>query len=126
MYPTIQPANIDEIFDEIDADKNGVISKDEFKAALERMSYYDLIKVQQAAHANLEKKLEVVAKIENHMGELEANYEKKQAAYSNVGMMTASEIDALFEESKSKKKDIRTCLEEIKDLVAKAKGLFAE
>jgi hypothetical protein len=119
-----EAANIDRIFEEIDTEKNGVISKEEFKAALERMNYYDLLKVHKSVHANLEKKIAVVEKIEKGMVELEAAYEEKQKAYSNVGMMTGAEIDALFDKSKMKKKEVKVSVGELRGLIAQAKDMF--
>jgi hypothetical protein len=117
----------EKIFDEIDTDKDGVINKAEFLWALDRLCYTDLVKVHKAAETNLaslEKKLKTVEKMEGDIVELEAAYAEKQNAYNNIGLMTAADIDALFDKSQIKKKDLKDSLGELKSLIAEAHSMF--
>jgi hypothetical protein len=97
----------DIIFDEIDIDQSGVISKEQFVEALNRLNYYELKRVHKVVHANMEHKLKAVDTIEEGLRELAEAHAEKSRAYSNVGMMTACEIDALFDKTRKKKQAIK-------------------
>lgn len=115
------------MFDQIDADHDGAISKQEFLKALESMHYGELIQVHEAAKRNLDalgKKLETIEAIEGHMKDLEAMYEEKHDAYNNIGMTTASDIEFLFSKSRSKKDDIKDSLGELRTLVEDARDIM--
>jgi hypothetical protein len=112
----------EKIFDEIDS-LDGVIDKAEFLWALDQLCYNDLVKVHKAAEAYLaylENKLQTVQKMEGDIVELEAAYAEKQDAYNNIRLMTAADIDALFDKSQMKKKDLKDSLGELKSLIAEA------
>jgi hypothetical protein len=112
----------EKIFDEIDS-PDGVIDKAEFLWALDRLCYSDLVKVHKAAEAYLaylEKKLQTVEKMESDILELEAACVEKQDAYNNIRLMTAADIDALFDKSQMKKENLKDSLGELKSLIAEA------
>jgi aryl-alcohol dehydrogenase-like predicted oxidoreductase len=111
------------IFDEIDTNGDGVISKEQFVEALNRLNYSDLLRIHKAANANMEEKLKTITEIEKNMEALAEANAKKQQAYSNVGNMTGTEIDALFDVSKLKKKEIHTLLGDLRDLINKTMSL---
>eukprot|EP00565_Helicotheca_tamesis_P000912 CAMPEP_0185737540 /NCGR_PEP_ID=MMETSP1171-20130828/30612_1 /TAXON_ID=374046 /ORGANISM="Helicotheca tamensis, Strain CCMP826" /LENGTH=130 /DNA_ID=CAMNT_0028408471 /DNA_START=32 /DNA_END=424 /DNA_ORIENTATION=- len=115
---------VDIIFDEVDTDGNGVISREEFKAALEKLNFDDLVKIHNIAKANVSRKLDAVEKMEVRLKELEDAYKVKHRAYNNIGFMTADEIDSLFNKSKRTKKDVKVTLGELKDIVSEVHDLF--
>ena len=108
------------IFDEVDTNGDGVISKDEFVQALNRLNYHDLVRTHSAAQSNAEQKLETIAQIEHGMKNLADAHAAKQEAYSNVGMMTGAEIDALFDRSQSHKDEIHTLIGDLRALISKS------
>ncbi|KAL3907199.1 MAG: hypothetical protein SGILL_008966 [Bacillariaceae sp.] len=129
MYNPIKFDAIDpeKIFDEIDVDKNGTISREEFKAALSRLRYSDLMKIHKAAEANLrafDTKLETLEGIEKDLDTLKNIVKQKQKVYNNVGMNTAADIDALFDESKVTRKRLESNVSELKGNLSHARDTY--
>ncbi|KAL7553267.1 hypothetical protein ACHAWF_016522, partial [Thalassiosira exigua] len=125
-----QPLTISErdpmkIFDEIDVNSDGVISREEFKQALERQAleriqYSNLLKVHKAAAANLEAlnaKMGKIEEIEKNLDDLKETNRKKKHAYENVGWMTANDIDALFDDDATQKQNISDNVSDLKKLL---------
>jgi hypothetical protein len=71
-----------------------------------------------------DEKLNLIKEIEEHIAALEDNFQRTQEAYSAVGWETASDIDALFCDSKSRKQSIKEALIAIKHLTQEAKKIF--
>ena len=128
MYAPLKSieADPDLIFDELDTDGDGFITKEEFRTALSRLSYGEVLKLHEAVHANLEAKLQAVENIERNMKDLNELYEKKKQAYHNVGFMTAAEIDALFDNSKMKKAEVAKNVDQLKGLIGKSRDLYGK
>ena len=124
---TITEADPMKIFDEIDVNGDGVISREEFQQAVERMKYSDLLKLHTAAAANLEAldiKMGKIEEIEKNMDDLKETYRKKKHAYENVGWMNANDIDALFDDASFQKQNISDNVSDLKKLVEDAKKLW--
>lgn len=68
-----------------------------------------------------EEKIVHVKEIETHIAALESNFQQKQDLYANVGWETATEIDALFQDSKSHKERIKDALKSLKSLTSEAR-----
>jgi len=121
------PIDPSRLFDQVDADKDGSINKHEFLTVLQLVKHEDIMKAQADARDNLERlsrKMESVERLEQHMADLEANYELKHQTYNNIGMRTAAEIDELFTESKLKKDNIKDSIGELKSLIYEARAIF--
>lgn len=126
MYSSLKIPEADpmKIFDQMDTNGNGVISRDEFKQAVELMHYSDLLKLHEATKTNLEalsKKIEQIEKIEKGISGLKETYKKKKHAYENVGWMTAGDIDILFDDAARQKEDISCNVQDLKKLLLEAK-----
>ena len=124
----VEQVDLDKVFDEIDTDHSGTITREEFKAAMGRLRYTDLLKIHDAAHANMEgfeKKLKKLEEIEQDMLELKELTEKKYTAYNNVGMTTAAELEDLFNEAKIKRRRVKSNIGEVKGLIASMKQMFS-
>jgi hypothetical protein len=134
MYDTLgshklanPPLDPDYIFDEIDTRGDGVITREEFKAALSKLRYNELLAIHEAAKANLEaihRKMKHLEEIEKDMDELKTLTKQKQDAYNNIGMTTAADLDALFDQSKMKRKNIKSSLSGMKDSLEKARDSY--
>jgi hypothetical protein len=117
----------DKIFDEIDVTGTGTISREEFKAALSRLRYSDLLKIHEAAEANLralDTKLETLDKIEKDLNELNSISKQKKQAYNNVGFTTAADLDALFDESRLTRKRVHSNVSELKGNISQARDAY--
>jgi len=130
MYQPITIAEADpmKIFDEIDVNGDGVISREEFQQAVQRMKYSDLLKLHTAAEANLEAlnaKMGKIEEIEKNMDDLKETYRKKKHAYENVGWMNADDIDALFDDAAVQKQTISDNVSDLKKLLDEAKKLWS-
>ena len=126
MYQPLEHnvADIDKIFDAIDTDGNGSISREEFHDALEQLNFYDLVKIHNVAQVNMEKKMQALDRIQDATEELEKIHVEKQQAYSNVGMMTGAEIDALFDKSKRQKLEVAESVSELRSLLGQVRDLL--
>jgi hypothetical protein len=129
MYNPIKFDEIDpdKIFDEIDTKGDGKITRDEFKAALGRLRYSDLMKIHDAAVANmaaLDQKLKTLDDIEQDMSDLKNITEKKQQMYNNIGMTTAADLEELFSEAKTKRKRVKENVGKLRGLVDQTKDQF--
>jgi len=129
MYQPLTVAEADpmKIFDEIDVNGDGAISREEFRQAVERMKYADLLKIHAAAAANLEAlhaKMGKIEEIERNVDDLKETYRKKKHAYENVGWMNANDIDALFEDAAAQKQTMSDNVSDLKKLLDDAKKLW--
>ena len=117
----------DKIFDEIDVSHTGTISREEFKAALSRLRYSDLLKIHEAAEANLkalDNKLGTLEDIEKDLDALKNISNQKQEVYNNVGMTTAADIESLFDESKTTRKRVESNVSELKGNLSQARDAY--
>ena len=121
-------------FKDVDDDKDGLISLEQFKNALQELQYNEMKETQTTIHKfmdqqrnRLEKKLDLILYIEEQLLELTETCEAKEDVYyNNVGMTTASDIDVLFAKSALRRKDIQKSINELKGLVEEAKIIHSQ
>jgi hypothetical protein len=127
MYNTIKFDAIDpdKIFDEIDTTGSGTITRAEFKAALGNLRYNDLLKVHEAAAANLQvidaklKKLD-----EKGMDDLHEISSRKKDVYNNIGMTTAADLVILFDEAKMTRERMRSSVSDLKGQLSQTRDAY--
>lgn len=129
MYNPIKLDDIDpdKIFDEIDISKSGSISREEFKAAMGRLRYKDLMKIHEAAVANakvVDSKLNKLEEIENDMEDLKRIERHKHDIYNNIGMTTAADLDELFDEAKLTRRRVRNTVTELKGQLSRTRDAY--
>ncbi|KAG7342366.1 EF hand domain containing protein [Nitzschia inconspicua] len=117
----------DKIFDEIDTTGSGTITRDEFKAALGRLRYSDLLKIHEAAVANLkaiDSKMEKLQEIEQDMMDLKEIAGRKKDVYNNIGMTTAADIDILFDQAKMTRQRLKNNVIELKGQLSQTRDAY--
>lgn len=118
---TTNPVNPDELFDQVDVDKDGRINRCEFHMALQLAKFDDVMTAQAVAKDNLERlveKMEDVEKLQQNMDEMEANY--------YCGKKTASEIDTIYADSTNLKEDkLQKSIHQLKNLIYDARAIFS-
>jgi hypothetical protein len=121
------------VFRNVDTNHDGMITMTEFDQALEDLHYEEIKemhktiqKVVKEQSDALEKKLELILNIEDELLDLTETCQKKEDVYyNNIGMTTASDIDALFARSKLGRNAIETSIGQLKCLVEEAKINFS-
>jgi EF hand len=129
MYQPIKFDAIDpdKIFDEIDTTGSGTITREEFKATLSRLRQQDLMKIHEAAAANLkaiDAKMEKLNEIEKGMDDLKKISTRKQDVYNNIGMTTAADIDSLFDEAKMTRRRMKNSVAELKGKLSHTRDVY--
>lgn len=129
MYNPIKFDGIDpdKIFDEIDITGRGSISREEFKAALGRLRYNDLLKIHEAAAANLkaiQSKMDKIQEIEQGMEALTDLSSLKRDVYNNIGLTTAADLDMLFDRAKVAREKVSQDVSELKGQLTQTRDVY--